>query len=142
MRFGRLLEDVTQTAAVMLYAFSLITFPFLTAEPQMRMHGFEVLLLGWLGSVAWLANPLFVVAVVMSKRAPVWATLCAVAAALLAVLCYPYVGSLGFDSGGEIEAGRVTGLGPGAYLWWSSLATGLVFCLMRLVSSRRAQSAL
>jgi hypothetical protein len=132
------LAHLTRTVAFGLFALALIMVPFRTAEPQMEMRGVELLLLGW-GSLlmwkfAWLANPLFIAALLSARKFPRSALVGSGLALLLAALEFPYVESVGFDSGRDIEASRVIGVGPGAYLWLTSLSLGLLSCALRLIA--------
>ena len=91
----------------------------------MQLSGLTLLFLGWgsvlTGHTSWIANPLFLYCVVCMTIRPRLALLAA-AMALTAAHDFASVASLGFDSSGDIEAGEVTHLKVGAYLWFGSLA--------------------
>jgi hypothetical protein len=98
--------------------------------------GINALLFGWVclieGKLAWLANPLMLLSLLALRRLPHVALIASAAALFVAVFEYPYsyVDSVGFDSGREIEAGRVTGFGTAAYAWLASLALSFAYSVL------------
>ena len=98
--------------------------------------GVNALLFGWVvlieGKLAWLANPLMLLSLFALRRLPHVALIASAAALCVAVFEYPYsyVDSVGFDSGREIEAGRVTDFGIAAYVWLVSLALSVAYSVL------------
>lgn len=107
--------------------------------PVESYYGWTLLLLGWLESlslsirgVAWLANPVYYLGLIaMLIRRYGWATVIQIVAIGLASASFA-VQSVMIDEGGHEAA--VVGLGPGFWLWYSSIlisgAASFIFAVM------------
>lgn len=119
--------------AAVLYTASLLMTPYRTLDPNLQMRGFEILSFGWGGlpnTLAWLANPLLILSLtVMSKRPAI--AIVASTLALLLSIDFKDVQTLGWDSSRDAEAGQITSIGAGAYVWLASI----VFTLLASITS-------
>ena len=129
--------------AIVIYTASLLLAPYKTRDPVMEAIGIFILSFGWVSlyglMTAWLANPLVIFCFFQMKNKP---ALCSVLSvlALLAAHDFNKVHSLGFDSGRDIYAGEVIGIGLGCYVWLSSLAITFFASLVFLLNSRRVHA--
>ncbi len=135
---GTLLRSIAAIA----YLASLALPPYKTLDPHMEELGITILLFGWIsvfGLTSWLANPLIIYCLFRMNAKPY---LCSILStlALLAAHDFNKVKSLGWDSGGEIYYGTVTGLNYGCYLWLSSLVLTLMASLACWINSRKIEN--
>jgi uncharacterized membrane-anchored protein len=108
-------------------------------NPRAWSLGFGLLLVGWLavldGVPAWLANPAVLCAWILLligfRRAALVSAGLALALALSFLRCHQVL----TDSAGTYS--RITGYGPGYWLWVSSMAAALVGGIVDLATVRR-----
>jgi hypothetical protein len=124
--------------AAMLYIASLLMTPYRTLDPNLQMGGFEILIFGW-GSLpntlAWLANPLLVVSLIVMPKRPTLAIATSTLALLLS-MDFKDVQSLGWDSARDVAAGQVTAIDAGAYVWLASIGFTLLASIMSAIDQR------
>jgi len=135
---GAGLYQVIRILATMLYTASLLMIPYRTLNPNLQMRGFELLVFGWgslPGTLAWLANPLLILSLIVMKKRQTTAIF-AGASALLLSMDFKSVQTLGWDSGRDIEAGQVVSIDMGAYVWLASIAFTLIAATMSSIERR------
>jgi len=128
--------------AIYTYIVSLFLVPYHTREPQMEMNGLTIYFLGWVAAFddhifAWFANPLAIFCFIFIRKYPALCVLFSISALLLAHDFYK-VGSLGFDSSGDIYKGQVVALGSGSYIWLCSLALIFLASCVQFVGIRQS----
>jgi hypothetical protein len=109
--------------AAVLYIASLLMTPYRTLDPNLQMGGFEILIFGWGGlpnTLAWLANPLLILSLIVMSKRPTPAIVASTLALLLS-MDFKDVQTLGWDSSRDVEAGQVTSIAAGAYVWLASI---------------------
>jgi hypothetical protein len=118
-------RQIVVTLSIGLYLGSLL-LPALEFEKRTPVSGVVVLAYGWLGAVtmnlAWLANPMYVAALVsIATKRNVAAGICSAVSLCLGLMSFS-AKEWWFDESGGVP---ITGLGIAFYLWMASFA--LVF---------------
>lgn len=107
--------------SILVFVACLLLPGFYVGDTQRENLGLSLLLTGWLGlfagHFAWLANPLFLIAILRQNRKPGQAAVFALIGFLVALEFLVHKRIL-IDGGGGTE--RITGVGWGYVLWLSS----------------------
>jgi hypothetical protein len=111
-------------------------------RPEDTYPGAAVLVMGWLGlfvgQFGWFANMPWLIAMVgVIARIPLMAAIPSVLA--LGISLHTFVlfsHEVPRDEGG-VNNMILTGLGPGAYVWWLALAAPLIWAVFTFISRRR-----
>lgn len=126
--------------SILVFVACLLLPGFYVGDTQRENLGLSLLLTGWLGlfagHFAWLANPLFLIAILRQNRKPGQAAVFALIGFLVALEFLVHKRIL-IDGGGGTE--RITGVGWGYVLWLSSF---LVFLVQHLKKSKQKRLSL
>ena len=130
-------------ASMVLFGVSLFPNAFYIDRPDNPAGpGSGLLLVGCLGvfvgAFAWLANPLLVATWALTfSRPPRAGALACAAASLAFALSFLLHHEIMLEGSGKYS--RITGYGPGYWLWVASIATALVGCLVAAWLGRTSQ---